>query len=105
MRPWLPVGLALLVLAGLGAASAYVWPGWVPKTFSQTGLEEGVQRVLAAEGGKQPQEISDVTCPSGVKAREGEEFTCQLTVNGQPKYVSITVLDDNGNYLVGDPVD
>lgn len=104
-RVALPVVLALLVLGGLGAVSAYVWPGWVPKTFSQTGLEAGVQHVLADEGGKQQREITDVACPAGVKARKGEEFTCQLKVNGQPKYVTITVLDDDGNYLVSDPVD
>lgn len=104
-RIWLPVAAALVVLGVLVAVSAYVWPGWVPKTFSQNGLEEGVQRILSEDGGKQKQEVSDVTCPAGVKARKGEEFTCQLKVNGAPKYVTITVLDDDGNYLVSDPVD
>ncbi|MFZ2512532.1 MAG: DUF4333 domain-containing protein, partial [Gordonia sp. (in: high G+C Gram-positive bacteria)] len=104
-RVAVPVVLALLVLGGLGAVSAYVWPGWLPKTFSQAGLESGVERVLASEGGKQPQKITDVNCPAGVKVRKGEEFTCQLKVNSAPKYVTITVLDADGNYLVSDPFD
>lgn len=102
-RVWLPVIAAVVVLAALIAGSAYVWPGWAPKTFSQSGLQQGVEQVL--QSGETGRQISDVRCPSGIKVREGEQFECRLKVNGEEKKVTLTVTDKNGTYSVSEPVD
>ena len=105
---WLALVAALVVIGGAVALSAYVWPGWVTKTLSQTALQDGVQRVLT-EGdpaqGYGLKDVSDVSCPSGMKAQAGETFTCQVKVGDQNQRVTIKVTDDDGTYEVSAPAD
>lgn len=96
----------VLVIAALVALSAFVWPGWVGKTLSQSGLEDGVQRVLTDQdsaSGYGLTDVKDVSCPSGMKAEAGETFTCLVSVAGQNKRVTIKVTDDDGTFEVSAP--
>lgn len=108
MRSWLVVLGALLVIAALVALSAFVWPGWVGKTLSQSSVQDGVQRVLTDQDsatGYGLNDVKDVSCPSGMKAEAGETFTCLVSVDGQNKRVTVTVTDDDGTYEVSAPTD
>ena len=103
---WLTLAAALVVLAGAVALSAFVWPGWVDKTLSQTAVQDGVQNVLTNKDAAQGyglDKVSDVSCPSGMKATTGETFTCQVKVDDKNMRVTVTVTDDDGTYEVSEP--
>ncbi|WP_159067506.1 DUF4333 domain-containing protein [Gordonia iterans] len=100
------LGGAVLVIAALVALSAFVWPGWVTKTLSQTSVEQGVERLLTApvdQDGYGLDDVSEVSCPSGMKAQAGVQFTCAVKIAGENRRVTVTVLNDDGDYDVSQP--
>lgn len=100
------LGGAVLVIAALVALSAFVWPGWVTKTLSQTSVEQGVERLLTApvdQDGYGLEDVSEVSCPSGMKAQAGVTFTCAVKIAGENRRVTVTVLNDDGDYDVSQP--
>jgi len=48
-------------------------------------------------------DVDDVTCPADQKVEQGESFTCELTVDGEPQQVTVTFTDDSGTYEVSRP--
>jgi hypothetical protein len=70
-------------------------------TLDQQAAEAGVAQVLTDSYGLQ--NVADVNCPSGQEVRRDETFTCSLTVDGEPRRVTITFTDDDGTYEVGRP--
>ncbi|MDL9946152.1 DUF4333 domain-containing protein [Gordonia sp. ABSL11-1] len=93
-------GLAVLIAAIL-LITAFVVPGWAPKTISQSAVQDGVKKVLTED--YQATEVSDVQCPSGQRVEQGQSFSCTATVGGQQQTVTVTFLDDDGKYEVSRP--
>ncbi|NED61512.1 DUF4333 domain-containing protein [Streptomyces sp. SID10244] len=93
-------GAAILILA-IVLITAFVVPGWAPKTISQDAVQDGVKKVLTED--YQASEVSDVECPSGQRVEQGASFTCKATVGGQQQTVTVTFLDDDGKYEVSRP--
>ena len=50
-------------------------------------------------------EIKDVKCNNGQDptVKKGDSFTCEVSVRGKKRQVTVTIQDDNGTYLVGLP--
>jgi hypothetical protein len=50
-------------------------------------------------------EIKDVKCNKGQDptVKKGDSFTCEVSVRGKKRQVTVTIQDDNGTYLVGLP--
>lgn len=103
-------GLRTLLLIGGGVAvliaailliTAFIAPGWAPKTISQSAVQDGVKKVLTED--YQATEVSDVQCPSGQRVEQGQSFSCTATVGGQQQTVTVTFLDDDGKYEVSRP--
>ncbi|MFT4199143.1 DUF4333 domain-containing protein [Gordonia sp. (in: high G+C Gram-positive bacteria)] len=94
-------GIGLVVLVGLLAVTAFLWPGWAPRTLSESGAEKGVAKILTSD--YQVQNVSNVSCPSGQKVKKGESFTCTVSIDGRRQRVTVTFLDSKGGFEVGAP--
>lgn len=96
----------LVLIAAVVALTAFVWPGWVTKTFNQSAVQDGVMKVLTAKNqddGYGLSDVKDVQCPSGQEVKAGTVFTCSVKVKGENKHVTVTVKDDKGTYEVSRP--
>ena len=69
-------------------------------------VQAGVLQTLSdPAGGYGANTVTDVSCnngrnPSGDK---GTSFTCEATVNGAQRHVTVVVSDDNGTYEIDSP--
>ncbi|WP_277681944.1 DUF4333 domain-containing protein [Saccharomonospora azurea] len=99
-KPWIIGAVALVVLAGGGAAAWFsgVFTGDV---LDQESLHEGVATVLQDSYGEQ--DVSNVNCPENQRIAAGHTFDCTVDVAGKPRTVSIRVLNDKPQYEVGAP--
>ncbi|WP_020662762.1 DUF4333 domain-containing protein [Amycolatopsis benzoatilytica] len=99
-KPLLIAGAVVVVLAAAGGIS------WATGVFSgdtleQKSLQDGVSRVLNESYGEP--DVKNVSCPSGQKVGNGVTFDCTVQVGGQPKKVTVRVLNDKPEYSVGAP--
>ncbi|OOK65312.1 hypothetical protein BZL29_7911 [Mycobacterium kansasii] len=65
-----------------------------------------IQRVLTDDiTGYGDKNVADVKCNDGanVTVKQGSSFTCQVSVDGTARRVTVTFLDNNGNFEVGRP--
>ncbi|MGL4307031.1 MAG: DUF4333 domain-containing protein [Mycobacteriaceae bacterium] len=92
-------GVALLAIL---LFTAFVAPGFaLSKKLSQDAAESGVQTVLTDSYGAK--DVSDVKCPSDIKVESGSSFTCEVSVEGTKREVSVTFTDNKGTFEVGRP--
>ncbi|MGH3796057.1 MAG: DUF4333 domain-containing protein [Pseudonocardiaceae bacterium] len=99
--PWILSGLAGAAILAVILVVGFVTPGFFTTTvFDQNAVQEGVQRILSDEYGQQAQ---SVTCPADQEVRTGSTFTCQATIDGAQRNVTITVKTDAGEYEVARP--
>lgn len=108
-------GRTALLLSGAGALLAVVLavvfaltkPSFLfTKKLNIQAAQAEVQRVLTDEiTGYGDKNVKGVTCNNGQNAtvKKGDSFSCQVTVDGVQRRVTVTFLDDNGNYEVGRP--
>ncbi|MDY6810061.1 MAG: DUF4333 domain-containing protein [Actinomycetota bacterium] len=94
-------GGVVLLVAAILLFTAFVIPGWAPKTISQDAVQDGVRTVLTEEYAAS--DVTAVSCPSGQRVREGSSFECTVTIGGQEQTVTITFVDDDGTYEVSRP--
>ncbi|WP_275291640.1 DUF4333 domain-containing protein [Amycolatopsis sp. La24] len=99
-KPFLIAGAVVVVLA---AAGGIAWATGVFRgdTLDQKSLQEGVSRVLNESYGEP--DVKNVACPSGQTIENGTTFDCTVQVGGQPKKVTVRVLNDKPEYSVGAP--
>ncbi|MYW89057.1 DUF4333 domain-containing protein [Amycolatopsis rubida] len=99
-KPFLIAGAVVVVLA---AAGGITWATGVFRgdTLDQKSLQEGVSRVLNENYGEP--DVKNVACPSGQQIENGTTFDCTVQVGGQPKKVTVRVLNDKPEYSVGAP--
>lgn len=91
----------LVVIAAIVLITAFLVPGWAPKTLSQDAAQQGVVRVLTDD--YKSTNVSNAACPSGQRVKEGGSFTCTVKVGDRERKVTITFLDGKGNYEVSRP--
>jgi Domain of unknown function (DUF4333) len=107
--PWLFVGAGgLAVLIGtavlLGSISQLGITGGT--VLDVTKVQTGVLQTLSdPASGYGANTVTDVSCNSGQNpsAGKGTTFTCDATVNGAQRHVTIVVSDDNGTYEIDAP--
>jgi len=88
----------VVVLAIVGILAATVFGD---KVLDDAATEAGIAKVLTESYGAG--QVGDVQCPSDQAVEAGHRFTCEATVDGQFREVTVTVTDDNGTYEVGRP--
>ncbi|TSE01644.1 DUF4333 domain-containing protein [Skermania sp. ID1734] len=97
--PLIGGAVALVVVAAVVVALVLFF---THKTLlDQNAAQDGVKKVLTESYGVQ--NLSGVSCPSGVEVKKDAQFTCTVTIDGEHKDVTVTFTDDNGTYEVGRP--
>lgn len=95
--------IGVAVLLAIMAVLLFLWPGWaVTTTLDAASVQKGVTDILARKGTT----AQNVRCPADQDVENGHTFTCDATVDGQPKKITITITGadkDPPEYLVGDP--
>lgn len=107
--PWLLVGAGgLAVLIGtavlLGSISKLGIAGGTVLDVAK--VQAGVLQTLSdPASGYGANTVTDVSCNNGhnPSADKGTTFTCDATVNGAPRHVTVVVSDDNGTYEIDGP--
>jgi Domain of unknown function (DUF4333) len=98
--------VAVLIAAALllaGVAKLGVTGG---KVLDVAQVQVGVLQTLSdPAGGYGANTVTDVTCNNGhnPSANKGTTFTCEATVNGAQRHVTVVVSDDNGTYEIDAP--
>jgi hypothetical protein len=102
------------ILAGLGALAlltVLLLGFWKPGFFVTTKLDvnkaqDGVQQILTDEAnGYGAKNVKDVKCNNGQNptVKKGDTFTCEVSIDGTKRQVTVTFQDDKGTYEVGRP--
>ncbi len=109
LLPWLLVGAGgVAVLIGtavlLGNVSKLGITGGT--VLDVTKVQAGVLQTLSdPASGYGANTVTDVSCNNGrnPSADKGTTFTCDATVNGAQRHVTVVVSDDNGTYEIDGP--
>ncbi len=99
------------VLAAIIVAVVLVMGFWKPGFFVTTKLDvtkaqQGVQQILTDQtNGYGVKKADNVKCNNGQNptVKKGDTFTCDVSVDGQHKQVTVTFQDNSGTYEVGRP--
>ncbi|GAA4540415.1 DUF4333 domain-containing protein [Amycolatopsis samaneae] len=99
-KPLLFGGIAVLVIVA-GGVAAWLLGAFRGDVLDQKSLQDGVTRVLNESYGEP--DVQNVQCPANQVADNGTTFDCTLQIGGQPKKVTVRVLNDKPEYEVGAP--
>ncbi|WP_326568129.1 DUF4333 domain-containing protein [Amycolatopsis rhabdoformis] len=99
-KPWVIGGAAVAVVI-IGGGAAWLLGAFRGDTLEQKSLQDGVSKVLAESYGEP--DVKNVACPSGESTQNGTTFDCTLQLGGQPRKVTVRVLNDKPEYEVGAP--
>ncbi|GHF88359.1 hypothetical protein FHX82_000904 [Amycolatopsis bartoniae] len=99
-KPWL-IGAAVVVVLALGGGGAWWFGAFRGDVLDRQSVQDGVQRILREDFGEG--DVKDVSCPENQPVHTGTTFDCSVTVAGQPKKVTVRVLNDDAQYEVGAP--
>jgi len=99
------------VLAAIIIAVVLVMGFWKPGFFVTTKLDvnkaqQGVQQILTDQtNGYGVTKADNIKCNNGQNptVKKGDTFTCDVSVDGQHKQVTVTFQDNSGTYEVGRP--
>lgn len=97
--------------AGVGILILLVLGFWKPGFFVTTKLDvdkaqQGVQQILAdPTNGYGAKNVKDVRCNNGQSpvVKQGDTFTCEVSIDGTKRQVTVTFQDNSGTYEVGRP--
>lgn len=99
-------GLALVIVIAVLVLGFWKPGFFVTTTLDVDAAQTGVQQILTDEAnGYGAKNVKDVNCNGGVspEVRKGDTFTCQVSIDGTKRQVTVTFQDDNGTYEVGRP--
>ncbi|MBM7775087.1 hypothetical protein JOD54_005291 [Actinokineospora baliensis] len=95
---------AVVVIAGAVAVLGFITPGWfTKKVFEVSAVQDGVKMILTDK--YRIEGVESVTCPSDQEVKKDNQFSCEVTIGGEKKTVTITVRNTNGEYEVAPPAD
>ena len=105
------LGTILGLLAAIIVAAVLILGFWKPGFFVTTKLDvnnaqEGVAQILSDEtNGYGAKNVKDAKCNNGQNptVRKGDSFTCEVSIDGTKRQVTVTFQDDKGTYEVGRP--
>jgi hypothetical protein len=105
------LGTIIGALAALALLAVLVLGFWKPGFFVTTKLDvnkaqQGVQQILTDESnGYGAKNVNDVKCNNGQNptVKKGDTFTCEVSIDGTKRQVTVTFQDDKGTYEVGRP--
>lgn len=105
------LGTIIGSLAALALLAVLVLGFWKPGFFVTTKLDvnkaqQGVQQILTDESnGYGAKNVNDVKCNNGQNptVKKGDTFTCEVSIDGTKRQVTVTFQDDKGTYEVGRP--
>jgi hypothetical protein len=104
-----PLARASVVLAAAAALAACAVPvagtarAEPPRTIDGPRLEQDVRDYLAADPATAPLALARVECPPQALADPRTVLFCQVVGVGRVRSVPVTVLDRDGDYLIGAP--
>ena len=104
-------GVLLGALAAVALLAVLILGFWKPGFFVTTKLDvnkaqQGVQQILTDESnGYGAKNVKDVKCNNGANptVKKGDTFTCEVSIDGTKRQVTVTFQDDKGTYEVGRP--
>lgn len=104
-------GVLLGALAAVALLAVLILGFWKPGFFVTTKLDvnkaqQGVQQILTDESnGYGAKNVKDVKCNNGANptVKKGDNFTCEVSIDGTKRQVTVTFQDDKGTYEVGRP--
>lgn len=100
------VAAALVVIAAF-VVSGVSRPGAAGgKVLDVSKVQAGVLQILSdPASGYGANTVTEVSCNNGrnPSAAKGATFTCDVTVNGAERQVTVVVSDDSGTYEIGRP--
>jgi hypothetical protein len=106
------IGIVAGALAAIIIAVVLVMGFWAPGFFVTTKLDlnkaqAGVQQILTDQtNGYGAKNVKDVKCNQGKGdpvVKKGDSFTCDVSIDGTKRHVTVTFQDDKGTYEVGRP--
>jgi hypothetical protein len=99
-KPWL-IAAAVVVVLGGGGAGAWLLGAFHGDVLDQNSVQNGVQQVLRGDFGEG--DVRNVSCPKNEPVKTGTTFECSAVVAGQPKKVTVRVLNEQPQFEVGAP--
>ena len=110
-KPTKALGVVLGALAAVAVLAVLILGFWKPGFFVTTKLDvnkaqQGVQQILTDESnGYGAKNVKDVKCNNGANptVKKGDNFTCEVSIDGTKRQVTVTFQDDKGTYEVGRP--
>jgi hypothetical protein len=106
------IGAVIGTVAAIVIAVVLVTGFWEPGFFVTTKLDinkaqQGVQQILTDQtNGYGAKNVKDVVCNQGKGdpvVKKGDSFTCDVSIDGTKRHVTVTFQDDKGTYEVGRP--
>jgi hypothetical protein len=100
------IGAVFIGLIIVGIAALAISGSFTTKKLNVNSVQAGVEQVLKDPvNGYASDDIKDVKCNNAQDAtvKKGESFTCDVSVQGKKRKVTVTFRDDNGTYEVGLP--
>jgi uncharacterized protein DUF4333 len=89
------------VVLAAGGVAAWQFGALSPDTLDQQSIEDGVTTVLHEDFGEA--DVRDAQCPADEPIKTDTTFECSVVVAGQPKKVTIRVLNEQAQFEVGAP--
>ncbi|NIH82647.1 DUF4333 domain-containing protein [Amycolatopsis viridis] len=93
--------MVVVVLLALGGVGAWLLGAFQGDTLDQAAVQDGVAQILHEDFGEG--DVANVQCPDDQPVKTGTTFDCGVTVAGQPKKVTVRVLNEQAQYEVGMP--
>ena len=101
------VGVLAAVVIAVVAVLGFWKPGWWVETqLDVTAAQSGVEQILSDDtNGYGAKNVEDVKCNDGQNpiVEKGGTFTCEVSIDGTKRQVTVTFQDDSGTYEVGRP--
>ncbi|MCV7192944.1 DUF4333 domain-containing protein [Mycolicibacterium brumae] len=101
------IGAILAALLLIVLVTGFWKPGFfVTTTLDVNKAQQGVQQILSDEtNGYGAKNVQDVKCNNGKnpEVHKGDTFTCEVSIDGAKRQVTVTFQDNNGTYEVGRP--
>ena len=95
--PWILAAAGVLLVVAIVLVLGFVVPGWFRATvFDENAVAGGVEQILTEQG----LAVDAVSCPPNMAVEVGNTFSCQVTIDGERRDVSITVHTEAGEYTV-----
>jgi hypothetical protein len=100
-------GVVAAIVIAVVLVLCFWWPGWAVTTkLDHNAAQRDVGKILTDQtNGYAVKSADNINCNNGQdpEVKKGTHFTCDVSVDGQHKQVTVTFLDNNGTYEVGRP--